>query len=192
DWRNRLSHLMLKTFGAIAKVVLLAAGCVPGHAQPASLRVKAQSDFEKVDGAPIPDITSTQACVQSSTGVLLATRADERYLIYYRKGYCELFRALIAGASDSFQDAAKDFTEAIATWPKKAATRPPGGLRALVSIAHLEQGRLADSYPDLGRDLAAVVDEPGCLTTPLMARAFCTAVIDTGRTWLGWVPLHTE
>jgi tetratricopeptide (TPR) repeat protein len=125
--------------------------------------------------------------VQSSTAALAVTRADERYLIYYRRGYCELFRALIDRASDSFQDAAKDFTEAIATWPKKAATPPPGGLRALVSIAHLEQGRLASAYPDLGRDLGAVVDEPGCLTTPLMARAFCTAVIDTARTWLGWL-----
>ena len=94
---------------------------------------------------------------------------------------------MIDSASESFQDAAKDFNDAIATWPKKATTPAPGGLRALVSIAHLEQGRLADSYPDLGRELGAVVEEPGCLTTPLMARAFCTAVNDTARTWLGWL-----
>ena len=170
-------------FGAIAMVALLASG----YAQPLSQRLKAKADFDKVDAAPIPDIVSTQSCVESSVAALPVTRADERYLVYYRKGYCELFRALIDGASDSFQDAAKDFTEAIATWPKKATTPPPGGLRALVSIAHLEQGRLASSYPELGRDLGAVVEEPGCLTTPLMARAFCTAVIDTARTWLGWL-----
>ena len=180
DKRKRLSNLM---FGAIAIVVPLASG----HAQPLSDRLKAKADFDKVDAAPIPDIISTQACVQSTGAALLVTRADERYLLYYRKGYCELFRALVDGASDSFQDAAKDFTEAIATWPKKSATPAPGGLRALVSIAHLEQGRLANSYPDLGRDLGAVVDEPGCLTTPLMAKAFCAAMIDTARTWLGWL-----
>jgi tetratricopeptide (TPR) repeat protein len=177
----------LKTFGAIAVVALLAAGCVPGQAQPLSLRVKAKFDFDKVDAAPIPDIATTQACVQSNAAALPVTRSDERYLVYYRKGYCELFRGLIDGASESFQDAAKDFNNAIATWPKKATTPPPGGLRALVAIAHLEQGRLADSYPDLGRELGAMVEEPGCLTTPLMARAFCTAVIETARTWLGWL-----
>jgi tetratricopeptide (TPR) repeat protein len=184
DRRKRLSHLM---FGAIAMAALLAAGCVPGHAQPLSQRLQAKADFDKVDAAPIPDIVSTQACVQSNAAALLVTRAEERYLVYYRKGYCELFRALIDGAADSFQDAARDFTEAIAAWPKKAATPPPGGLRALVAISHLENGRLANSYPDLGRDLGAVVDDPGCLTTPLMARVFCTAVIDTARTWLGWL-----
>jgi tetratricopeptide (TPR) repeat protein len=149
--------------------------------------VKAKFDFDKVDAAPIPDMASTEACVQSSAAAIPVTRAEERYLLYYRKGYCELFRALIDGASDSFQAAARDFTEANVTWPKKATTPPPGGLRALVSIAHLEQGRLADSYPDLGRELGAVVEEPNCLTTPLMAMAFCTAVIDTARTWLGWL-----
>ena len=168
-------------------VAVLAAGCVPGHAQPLSLRVKAQGDFDKVDASPIPDLASTQACVQSNEAAIPATRADERYLLYYRKGYCELFRGLIDGASDSFQNAAKDFTEAIATWPKKATTPPPGGLRALVPIAHVEQGRLADSYPDLGRELSAIVEQPDCLTTPLMARGFCTAVIETARTWLGWL-----
>ena len=149
--------------------------------------MKAKFDFDKVDASPIPDAASTQACVQSNAAALPVTRADERYLVYYRKGYCELFRGLIDGASESFQEAAKDFNDAIATWPKKATTPPPGGLRALVSIAHLEQGRLADSYPDLGRELGTMVEEPGCLTTPLMARAFCTAVIDTARTWLGWL-----
>src|SRR5438067_4058192 len=185
DRRNRLSHLI---FGAVAAVVLLAAGCIPGHAQPLSQKLqRAKLDFDKVDAAPIPNIVSTQACVQSSAAALVVARPDERYLVYYWKGYCELFRALIDGASDSFQDAAKDFTEAIATWPKKSSTPPPGALRALVAIAHLEQGRLANSYPDLGRDLGTVLEEPGCLTTPLMARAFCTAVIDTARTCLGWL-----
>jgi TolA-binding protein len=168
-------------------VVLLAAGWVPGHAQPLSLRVKAKADFDKVDAAPIPDIASTQACVQSNAAALPATRAEERYLLYYRKGYCELFGAVINGASESFQAAARDFTETTVNWPKKATTAPPGGLRALISIAHLEQGRLADSYPDLARELGAIVEESGCLTTPLMARAFCTALIDTARTWLGWL-----
>jgi tetratricopeptide (TPR) repeat protein len=177
----------LRPSGAIAVVALLAAGCVPGHAQPLSLRAKAKLDFDKVDAEPIPDMASTEACVQSNGAAIPVTHAEERYQLYYRKGYCELFRALVDGASDSFQAAARDFTEAIVTWPKKATTPPPGGLRALVSIAHLEQGRLADSYPDLGRELGAVVEQPDCVAAPIMAVGFCTAVIDTARTWLGWL-----
>ncbi len=181
----------MKTFGAIAVIALLAAGCVPGHAQPLSLRVKAKFDFDKVDASPIPDLATTQACVQSNAAALPVTRSDERYLVYYRKGYCErLPEAMIDGASGQLSgQPPRTFTEAIATFGRQEATHacPPGGLRALVSIAHLELGRLADSYPDLGRDLGAVVEEPGCLTTPLMARAFCPAVIETARTWLGWL-----
>jgi tetratricopeptide (TPR) repeat protein len=172
-------------------VALLAAGCIPGLAQPQSLRDKAKADFDKVDALPIPDSASTDACVQSNAAALPVTRAEERYQVYYRKGYCELFSALLSGASISFQAAASDFSEAIVDWPKKAATPPPGGLRALVWIAHLEQGRQADSYPDVGRELGALVAPTGatsgCPATPIMATGFCAALIDTARTWLGWL-----
>src|SRR2546422_423407 len=83
-----------------------------------------------------------------SRAEVAVARAEERYLPYYRKGYCELFGALVTRDSDSFQAAAKDFMEAIANWPKKLVPRPPAGLPALVSLARLEQGRSADSYPD--------------------------------------------
>jgi tetratricopeptide (TPR) repeat protein len=80
--------------------------------------------------------------------------------------------------------------EAQVNWPKKAATPAPGGLKALAAIARLEQGRMADSYPDLGRELSALAAEPGCFDSPAMSKAFCTALIDTGRTWLGWLAYH--
>jgi tetratricopeptide (TPR) repeat protein len=170
-------------------MALLAVGGIPGFAQPQSLREKAKADFDKVDAEPIPDAASTEACVQSNAAAIPVTRAEDRYLVYYRKGYCELFGALISGASDSFQGAARDFNEAIGNWPKKATTPPPGGLRALIWITHLEQGRAADTYPDLGRELGTLVssDIPVCPATPIMATGFCTALIDTARTWLGWL-----
>src|SRR5262245_53826867 len=87
------------------------------------------------------------ACVQSNAAALPATRAEERYLVHYRKGYCELFGAILNANADGFQAAARDFTEVIATWPKKATTRPPGGLRALIAIAHLEQGPWRSPIP---------------------------------------------
>ena len=170
-------------------VAVLAVGCIPGLAQPQALREKAKADFDKVDAEPIPDAASTEVCVQSNAAAIPVTRAEERYLVYYRKGYCELFGALISGASDSFQAAARDFNESIGAWPKKATTPPPGGLRALVWIAHLEQGRQADTYPDTGRELGALVSGAAgaCPATPIMATGFCTALIETARTWLGWL-----
>jgi tetratricopeptide (TPR) repeat protein len=169
---------------------MLGVGRAPGQA-PASLTPKeaaarARADFEKVDSEPIPNVADTIACAQSNAVALSVARPDERYLLYYRKGYCELFGALPTGASDSFQAAARDFNEAIANWPKKAPAPPPGGLRALVSIAHLEQGRMADSYPDITGDLTTIVTAPVCLPTPIMAAGFCNALIDTARIWLGW------
>jgi hypothetical protein len=177
----------LKLSAAIPVIALLAAACAAGQTPPLNLRIKAKFDFDKVDATPIPDVAATRACVQSNAAALPVTKAEERYLIYYRRGYCELFGALADGASEEFQAAAKDFLEALLNWPKKAATPAPGGLKALVSIAHLEQGRLADSYPDLGRELSTLVAEPGCFDSPVMSKAFCTALIDTARTWLGWL-----
>jgi tetratricopeptide (TPR) repeat protein len=148
---------------------------------------KAKLDFEKVDAQPIPDVAATAGCVQSNAAALPVTRPEERYLVYYRKGYCELFGGVLTGASDNFQAAVRDFTEAVASWPKKAPTRPPVGLRALIEIAKLEQGRMADSYPDLARDLEAVIAEQSCSPTPVMAATFCKALIETARTWLAWL-----
>jgi tetratricopeptide (TPR) repeat protein len=177
----------LKLFTAISVFGLVAAGCAAGQTQPLTLRVKAKFDFDKVDASPIPDIATTQACVQSNAAALLVTKPTERYLIYYQKGYCELFEALIDGASETFQAAAKDFTEAMVNWPKKPAAPPPGAVKGLILIAHLEQGRMANSYPDMERELGELVKEPECIASPVMAKAFCAAVIDTARAWLGWL-----
>jgi tetratricopeptide (TPR) repeat protein len=147
---------------------------------------KARADFEKVDSEAIPTIPSTLACVQSNAAAMPVVRPDELHLVHYRKGYCELFGALPSGDSEGFQAAARDFAETIANWPKKAPSPPPGGLRALIAISHLEQGRMADSYPDTARDLEAVV-ESACAPTSIMATIFCNDVTNTARTWLGWL-----
>src|SRR5262245_60161383 len=127
------------------------------------------------------------SCAQSNAAAVAVVRAEEKYLPYYRKGYCELFGALVSGNADAFQAAAKDFTEAIANWPKKMGVTPPSGLRALAAIARIEQGRAADSYPDTQRDLESITDNANCQLTPVMSVAFCNALVDTARAWQGWV-----
>ena len=158
----------------------------PGHAQPLSLRVKAKFDFDKVDASPIPDIASTQACVQSNTAALPVTRADERYLVYYRKGYANCsepdrrYFGELSGSCQRLQRGDSHLAEEsydsaagrIARWSRSRIWRKAGW---------------RTPSPTWGRELGTMVEEPGCLTTPLMARAFCTAVIDTARTWLEWL-----
>src|SRR5207248_602333 len=63
----------------------------------------------------------------------------------------------------------------------------PAGLRALVAIARLEQGRAADSYPDLTRDLTSIAADTNCAVTPVMSQPFCASLVDTARSWLGWL-----
>jgi len=154
--------LALKPSISIVVIALaLVAGVALGQKPSPAIASKARLDFEKVDAEPIPAIDDTMSCVQSNAAAVAVARVEERYLPYYRKGYCELFGALVTRDSDSFQAAAKDFTEAIANWPKKLVPRPPAGLPALAARARLEQGR-TDAAPDTLRDLESIVKDPNC------------------------------
>src|SRR5262245_21837789 len=127
-------------------------------------------------------------CVQSQAAALPVTRVEERYLIDYRKGYCELFGAILTGNSESFQSAARDFTDALDNWPRKVAGRPPAGLRALIPIARIETGRATNFYSEqLLKDFGDVITDPNCDATPVMSVSFCNALLDTVRTWIAWL-----
>ena len=147
---------------------------IMAHRTP-SFASRARLDFERVDAQPRPTITDTNSCAQSNAAALPIARPEERYIFFYRKGYCELFSAVLTGSSESFQAASRDFTETIANWPRRTGTRPPTGVYAMVSIARVEQGRMADSYPDILKDLAAVIVNPECPPTPVMSASFCLA-----------------
>ena len=144
----------------IVSGLALAEGIAFGQKPSPTLASKAQLDFEKVDAAPRPIVADTMSCMQSNAAALAAARVEERYILYYRKGYCELFGALVTKDSETFQAAAKDFTEAIVNWPKKLVTAPPAGLRALATISRMEQGRGADAYQETLRDLESVTKDP--------------------------------
>ena len=159
-------------------------------AQNQPFALKAKADFDKVDTAPIPELRETQACVQSHAALLAIARPEERYLVHYRKGYCELFGALASDDSSSYQAAARDFIQAVAASRTKATF--PAGLRILPEIARLERGRTADSYPDLERELEAALAEPTCGPSPVMELHFCQALVETGRLWLGWLAMRRE
>lgn len=172
----------------ITIVILLAAGTTAhGQNRPSPLASKASLDFDKVDAAPIPAVADTMSCVQSNAAAIPVVRAEERYLLHYRKGYCELFGAVLTGNSEGFRAAVTDFNETVANWPKKMVASPPAGLRALTAIARIEQGRMVDSYPDMLKDLTSIAADPNCSATPVMSTTFCSALLETVRTWLGWL-----
>src|SRR5262245_4922672 len=88
---------------ALTGAVALGQKPSPGIASKASL------DFEKVDAAPIPSLADTMACVQSNAAAVASARIEERYVPYYRKGYCELFGEMVPRDSETIQAADKDF-----------------------------------------------------------------------------------
>ena len=172
----------------IAIATLLVAGTAAlGQNRPSPLVSKASLDFDKVDATPIPAVADTMRCVQSNAAAIPVVRPEERYLLHYRKGYCELFGEVLIGNSEGFQAAVADFNETIANWPKKMLVSPPAGLRALIAIARMEQGRAVDSYQDVVKDLTSIAADPNCSATPVMSTSFCTALLETVRTWLGWL-----
>ncbi len=172
----------------IASLILCAAAF--SQIRPSPVVSKADADFDKVDASPIPKIQDTMSCVQSNAAAAAGVRIEEQYLFQYRKGYCELFGAILTGNVDGFHAAATDFGEAVAAWPKKTLTEPPAALSALIVIAKLEQGRAADSSPDLPRELEAAIANPNCPATPLMSPAFCAEIVSTAKVWLGWLALR--
>jgi tetratricopeptide (TPR) repeat protein len=169
----------------IASLILCLAAF--GQIRPSPIVLKAEADFDKVDAAPMPRIQDTLSCVQSSAAALASVRPEEQYLFQYRKGYCELFGAILNSSSDAFRAAVTDFGEALTSWPKKAPTGPPAALQGLIAIARIEQGRMADTYPEAARDFEAVVADASCPATPIMSVGFCSDVVATARVWLGWL-----
>ncbi|MGH9722306.1 MAG: tetratricopeptide repeat protein [Bryobacteraceae bacterium] len=168
----------------IAGVLSLAAAL--GEQLPNPAAVKAKQDFDKVDQAPLPSAADANACIASHAQLLAAIRQESRYLVHYRKGYCELFEAVVSGNTSGYEAANKDFTAAIATWPAKGREPIPPGLSVLPAIARLKQGR-ADAYPEVTRDLEAAVSRSFCPQTAVMSESFCRSLLNTGRVWLAWL-----
>lgn len=181
-------------FTALRLLFLAGAWLASAWAQAPVL--KARQDFDKVDLSARPSLQDALVCAQSQTPALAATRSDQHFEIFYRRAYCELFAGIAGGESAQFQAAARDFTQAGAAWPPKSRDEIPAGLRVLVWVARLEQGRTAANYPDANRELEAAITgvswERLCPPSPVMNQAFCKSLVETGRAWLGWLSYRVQ
>jgi tetratricopeptide (TPR) repeat protein len=177
--------------------VLIASGLFAADPQQLALELKAQSDFDRVQLAPIPSLADTASCVQSQAAVLPVTAPEDLALFEFRKGLCALAGATVTGNNREYLAAAADFDRAIEAWPSrlrnKAARRQPdplsSGLRVLPWIARLHAWTNEDVWSAARRELSSALESPSC-TSNLMSGPQCAQFLGTAREWLGWIELR--
>jgi tetratricopeptide (TPR) repeat protein len=185
-------------------LTLLAASALwAADEQRLALALKAQSELDRVESSPKPQLADTLACVQSQAVLLPIALREELSLVHYHKGYCLLAGATITHATSEFHDAAGEFDKAIEAWPLRAGNnvknRPPepvsSALRILEGIAHLEAA--PDASPDdpaiagAHKEIDIAIASPSCSST-VMAPKSCEAIMQMGRLWLGWIALRHD
>ncbi|HKE24716.1 MAG TPA: tetratricopeptide repeat protein [Bryobacteraceae bacterium] len=155
--------------------------------QQLALELRAQSDFERVQMAAVPDLTASTRCVQSEAAVLAIASPAEQSLHRFRKGYCTMVGGDFAGA-------AAEFDKAIAAWPTNSrrdqvAEPVSPALLALDAIARLKAGANDTTLDEAEKTVVATLANPSC-TSALMPVAACEADLMTAREWLGWIDLR--
>ena len=177
--------------------------------QQLALALRAHTDFDRVQQAPLPDLPDTTRCEQSQAAWLpVATPADLAQA-HFQKGYCALAEATITRSPAEFVNAAGEFDESAKAWPARAF-RPgrnrtpepaPSPLRLLAPIARLEAAVLSAGNEDPHADAAELeharaaivpaLDHPVC-ANELMPVPACLSLLDTSRLWLGWIALQHD
>ena len=149
-------------------------------AQAPSPAERARTAFDKVDSAPIPTAQDCMECVQAHAALLPLARADQRYLVYYRRGYCALMSGAAGRVAADFQEAAGDLEHARESWPKGIPMS--AGLLSLLGVARTGTAPLAP--PDPLQLFTAAVQDRSCSATALMNQSFCSDLVEVARLWL--------
>ena len=119
-------------------------------------------------------------CMQAHAALLPLVKPDQRYLVYYRRGYCALMGGAAGRVAADFQEAATDLEHARESWPKGVPMS--AGLTALLGVART--GTAAVAPPESLELFNAAVQEGNCSATALMNQSFCSELIDVARLWL--------
>jgi tetratricopeptide (TPR) repeat protein len=166
--------------------------CVPAFGSDELARViRAQTDFDRVEMSPTPQLKDTIGCVQAQAALLPITRPFELSLIHYRRGYCMLAGGILSRSRPDARQAASDFEKALEAWPQRSSGPPPVTLRILRAVALLWSGPDAAARSDIRDELENAVAQAGC-TDSLMSPSACNALIETGRLWLGALALRQD
>ena len=130
------------------------------------------------------------SCAQSNAAAVAAdqSRAERALPVSLQEGApATVFGAVLNGSSDGFRAAAGDFGEAVALWPKTLAGPPSRIARPDSHRAPRAGPRMADSYPDLTKELDLAHQRAHLPVTPIMSTAFCSDLIGTAKVWAGWL-----
>lgn len=156
-----------------------------------ALALRAQSDFDRVELAPFPDVQDTSRCAQSEAQFLPLTPPQDVALVRFRKGYCEILNAAATGSRSGFVQAAGDFANAMVAWGARGTEPMPSGLAVLSVIARLEAQPDPAVLSDIKAGLDQAIHKPACPAN-LMSARLCRELIDTGQLWRGWLALREE
>ncbi|HXS93111.1 MAG TPA: BTAD domain-containing putative transcriptional regulator [Candidatus Limnocylindrales bacterium] len=161
-----------------------------------ALALQAQTEFDRVELAPVPRLQDAGACEQSQAALLPVASKAEVPLIHYRKGYCTLVSASLTGVAARYNDAAAEFQKAIDAWPdrsaKNATPEPvPSGLSILVAIARLKAAPTAETLATAAPQIAAAESAPVCPAS-FMPEDNCRRWMNEGKAWLGWAALRSD
>src|SRR5437660_8798857 len=96
-----------------AALFLTLATLVAADDQQFALALKAQTDFDRVQLTPHPQLREAYTCVQSQAGLLSVTAPEDLALIHYRKGYCALAAAVNSNDKSGYVSAAEEFDKAV-------------------------------------------------------------------------------
>lgn len=151
-----------------------------------ALALQAQSSFDRVETAPFPVLPDTIRCVQSQAEVLSLAKPADVPQFRFRKGYCTLLGATLTGNRAEYDEAARDFAQAVAAWDSRAPEPLSSGLQVLSAIARLRAGAEPQVLPDIRAGLEDAVARSVCSGT-VMSRLDCSQLVEAGRLWLGWL-----
>src|SRR5438445_12293181 len=77
-------------------------GLAAADPQQLAVALKAQSDFDKVELTPIPQLKDTGVYVQSQAAILSVSPPEELALVHFRKGFCTLAGAAVTHNNREF------------------------------------------------------------------------------------------
>lgn len=160
-------------------ILFLAATAAWAGDAAVALALKAQTDFDRVELAPLPRLEDTMRCTQSQAEALPVARPADLPVAYYRKGYCELLEG-------DNRAAAGDLARALGAWPNRGTEPVSAGLQVLSAVARLRAGVDAGELDGIRAGLAEAENSSVCLST-IMSPGRCRELVDLGRLWLGWL-----
>jgi tetratricopeptide (TPR) repeat protein len=181
---------------AILTVCVLSAADDPQLA----LILKAQTDFDRVDLSPAPQLPQSSACIQSQAALVPIAAKPDLPIVHFRKGWCTLASATFTNTPALYTDAAAEFQKGIDAWPDRVALQPkktlpeplPPALPIMAAIARLLGNPNDPAVQTAARQqIAGALASPVCVGT-LMAVTSCQADLQLGRAWLGYLALNSD